>query len=97
VYYKIRNFGDPEPFSAKPWFLMTQETPTNQYSDDESDPIEYEYRVSSNTQAVSYTSGSTTYDSFNQFAIKIVMTAESTTVIPTIYDMRAIALAPYGI
>jgi hypothetical protein len=97
IYYKIRNFADPEPFTAKPWVLMSQQTPTNQYSDDESDPIEYEYRASANSQSVTYTAGSTTYDSFNQFAIKIVMTSQTTTLIPTVYNMRAIALAPYGI
>lgn len=97
VYYKIRNFSDPEPFTAKPWTLMTQETPTNQFSDDEADPIEYQYHASANSQSVTYTSGSTTYDSFNQFAIKIVLAAQTTTLIPTVYNMRAIALAPYGI
>lgn len=97
VYYKIRNLSDPEPFTAKPWSLMSQTTPLNQYSDDENDPIEYEYHASSNSQSVSYTSGSTTYDSFNQFAIKIVLASQTTTVIPVAYDMRAIALAPYGI
>jgi hypothetical protein len=97
VYYKIRNLSDPEPFTAKPWSLMTQVTPTNQYSDDENDPIEYEYHASANSQSVTYTSGSTTYDSFNQFAIKIVLTSQTTTVIPVAFDMRAIALAPYGI
>lgn len=99
VYYKIRNFGDPEPFALKRWSLMSQTTPANQLSDDREDLIEYEYRASSNTlaQSVSYTSGGTTYDSFNQFAIKIVLASSSTTTIPTVYDMRAIALAAYGV
>lgn len=96
VYHKIRNFDDPEPFSAKNWRLMSQITPANQFSSDEEDLIEYEFRASPNTSVVSYTSGPTTYSSFNQFAIKIVMASSSTTTHPVVYDMRTIALASFG-
>lgn len=97
LYYKIRNFDDPEPFSAKSWRLMSQFTPANQFSDDETDLIEYEFRASPNTSVATYTSGSTTYSTFNQFAIKIVLTSATTTVHPVVYDMRAIALASFGV
>lgn len=96
LYYKIRNFADPEPFSAKPWVLMTQATPTNLFSDSKDDLIEYEYRASMNTAAISYTTGQTTYDRFNQFAVKIVARAQSTNILPIAYDFRAIALPPSG-
>jgi hypothetical protein len=98
LYYKIKNLADPEPFDDKSWTLMTQKTPSTLYSDNQGDFIEYEYRGSSSTvgnQSITYTSGSTTYDRFNQFAIKIVLRSSTTTVVPTVYDLRAIALAPY--
>lgn len=97
LYYKIRNFMDPEPFTAKPWVLMSQKTPSTLYSDDDTDPIEYEYRASSNSASVQYSTGTTTYDRFNQFAVKIVLRASSTTLTPIVYDLRAIALPPSGI
>lgn len=97
LYYKIRNFMDPEPFTAKPWVLMSQKTPVTLFSDDETDPIEYEYRASSNSASVQYSTGTTTYDRFNQFAIKIVLRSATTTLIPMVYDLRAIALPPSGI
>ena len=42
--------------------------------------------------SVSYTSGSTAYNSFRTFAIKIVMSGSSTVDVPKIRDFRAIAL-----
>jgi hypothetical protein len=42
--------------------------------------------------AVSYTSGSTSYHSFRTFAIKIVMSGTSTVDVPKIRDFRSIAL-----
>jgi len=97
LYYKIRNSLDPEPFAAKNWTLMSQKTSATLFSDDDTDPVEYEYRASSNTASVQYTTGTTTYDRFNQFAIKIVLRASSTTVTPFVFDLRAIALPPSGI
>jgi hypothetical protein len=99
LYYKVKNLADPEPFENKSWTLMTQKTPSTLFSDDVSDFIEYEYRGSSSsseTESISYTSGNATYDRFNQFAIKIVLRAAKTTVVPIVYDLRAIALAPYS-
>ena len=98
VYYKVKNLADPDPFESKPWTLMSQKTPSSLFSDDISDYIEYEYRGSASgasAESISYTSGSATYDRFNQFAIKIVLRTTNTTVVPVVYDLRAIALAPY--
>lgn len=99
LYYKVKNLADPDPFDSKPWVLMTQKTSSTLFSEDKGDAIEYEYRgaeATSTSQSITYTSGSTTYDRFNQFAIKIVLRSSSTTVVPVVYDLRAIALAPYS-
>ncbi len=97
LYYKIRNFNDPESFNQKPWTIMPQSTPGNLFSDDKADLLEYEYRASLNTASISYTSGSTTYDKFNQFAIKIVPRTTTSTLLPICYDLRAIALPSSGV
>ncbi len=41
---------------------------------------------------VLYTSGSTAYTTFRTFAIKIVMTSESPSVVPRVRDFRSIAI-----
>jgi hypothetical protein len=96
LYYKIRNLSDPETFTQKTWVPMQQKTSTSVYSEDPKDFVEYEYSAGANTAWVAYTSGTTTYDRFQQFAIKIVLRSSSTTVIPVAYDLRAIALPPSG-
>ena len=40
-----------------------------------------------------YVSGTVTYDSFKTFAVKIVMISPTTTSVPLIKDLQAIALA----
>jgi hypothetical protein len=90
VYYKIRNSLDPVPFEKQPYVMMNQQTPSTVKSLNENDTIEYEFRPTSN--AIVYTSGTNTYRSFNQYAIKIVLLSDSTVKYPVAYDMRAIAL-----
>jgi hypothetical protein len=92
VYYKILNADDPDDFDTKSYSLMQQYTPSVATSTNYNDYIEYEYRPSLNTDAVYYTSGSTSYDSFKYFAIKVVMSSSDTTLIPKVRDMRVIAL-----
>jgi len=92
VYYKILNADDPDDFDTKSYSLMQQYTPSVATSTNYNDYIEYEYRPSLNTDAVYYTSGSTSYDSFKYFAIKVVMSTSDTTLIPKVRDMRVIAL-----
>ena len=93
VYYKILSQFDPAKYDDKFWTLMGETTNTNTVSrgDDESDYLELEY--STTTANTNYTVGSVTYDSFKTFAIKIVMTSNSTSRVPLIKDLRAIALA----
>ena len=72
---------------------MGETTNSNSVSrtDADSDYLELEY--STTTADASYIKGSVTYDSFKTFAIKIVMTSNTTTRVPLIKDLRAIALA----
>lgn len=93
VYYKVRNSLDPEKFEAKRWVLMKQNTPTYAFSSSFSDTIEYDYVPDTGlVEAITYTSQGTTYNSFNQYAIKIVLLSDNTVKFPIVYDMRAIAL-----
>lgn len=96
VYYKIRNSLDPDPFDVRPWVLMEQYTGSNVYSASRSyvDTREFEYRPFEDPDPISYITrdGNGTYDTFNQYAIKINILSADTTNYPILYDMRAIAM-----
>lgn len=91
VYYKVLATGDPQRFDDKTWTLMTlkpgQET---LYSTGVSSFREYEYRTENST--ASYTYGSTTFDRFHSFAIKVVLRSTNTTIVPRVRNLRVIAL-----
>ena len=90
VYYRVHNSEDPTSFEDRPYIIMTQETDANRISASETDINEYVFRSSANN--VAYTSGSIRYDKFKTFAIKIVLGSASTSVIPKVKDMKAVAL-----
>ena len=90
VYYRVHNADDPDDFEVKPYVLMTQETDANRISANESNIHEYQFK--SPNDAITYTSNSVTYDKFKTFAIKIVLGSSSSSVIPKIKDLKAIAL-----
>ena len=91
LYYKVLSQFDADTFDNKSWTVMNETTNTNSVSSDINEFLELEFSpVGANTN---YTSSSVTYDSFKTFAIKIVMTSASTTKVPLIKDLRAIALA----
>ena len=90
VYYRVHNSEDPTNFEDRPYEIMTQETDINRISASESDVNEYVFRSSANN--VTYTSGSIRYDKFKTFAIKIVLGSASSSVIPKVKDMKAVAL-----
>lgn len=92
IYYKIKNALDPDTFDSKNYFLMNQRTSSSRFSLNSNDVIEYEYGIQSNSNSTTYTSGTTTYTTFNQFAIKIILTSTNTTVVPQVFNLRAIAL-----
>ena len=90
VYYRVHNSEDPTNFEERPYEIMTQETDVNRISASETDINEYVFRSSANN--VSYTSSNVTYDKFKTFAIKIVLGSASTSIIPKVKDMKAVAL-----
>jgi len=90
VYFRVWNAEDPGDFEDKPYVLMTQETDANLISANES--IINQYSFKSAGGSISYTSDGQTYDKFKTFSIKIVLASSSSTVIPKVKDMKAIAL-----
>jgi len=94
VYYKILNADDTDVIEDKEWQLMTQ-TSTVSYSLSKQNLIEYQCAPGVNNQPdnfISYTKETETYNSFNQFQIKFVMSTEDTSIIPFVTDIRALAL-----
>ena len=90
VYYRVHNADDSEDFETKPYVLMTQQTDSNKISANESDIHEYAFK--SPNDVITYTSNSVTYDKFKTFAIKIVLGSASSSIIPKVKDLKAIAL-----
>ena len=97
VYYKVLSRNDTSNFNDQNWVLMTEigEKP-NSFSLSRSDVREYLAAPGSNNQPdnqITYTSSSgTTFTSFSQFAIKIVMSTSDTTKAPVVNDLRVLAL-----
>ena len=92
VYYKVKSGEDSQPFDDKKWQLMSKVN--DNFSKDQNQVIELEYRPSLDVNKISYVENSVTYPlggKFKYYAIKIVMTAESPTVVPHVRNYRAIA------
>jgi hypothetical protein len=95
VYFKILSASDIELFEEKSWQLMTQLGNSNYVSLNDTDYRELTFAPGDNgipSNSVSYVSGDTSFSTFRTFAIKIVMSSQSTGIVPKIRDLRAIAL-----
>ena len=95
VYYKILSGSDADIFDDKSYQLMTQLGNPNFASTSRTDFRELAFAPGVSDTAnniVSYTSGSTAYNSFKTFAIKVVMASNETIDVPKVRDLRAIAL-----
>jgi hypothetical protein len=96
VYYKILSGEDEQKFDDGTWQIMTPISSTNRVSSTRTDLIEYVAAPGKDNIAnnnIVYTSSSgATYSTFNQFAIKVVMTTTDPTYVPFLTDIRAIAL-----
>ena len=95
VYYKLLSVSDPDVFDDKSWQLMTPLSNINFISNNQDDYREIAYAPGLNNSAnnsVTYASGTTGYNTFRTFAIKLVLTGTSTTDVPKVRDFRAIAL-----
>lgn len=92
VYYKVKSGSDGDNFESKNWKLMNKVL--DNYSADQSQVIELEYRPDLQKNILSYIENGVVYPlggTFKYFAVKIVMTAADTTVVPTVVNFRAIA------
>jgi hypothetical protein len=97
VFYRVQNKNDSQTFENGSWQLMTYVNNTgNGYSTSRTDTMEFEAAPGTNGIAngqISYTSTTgTVYTTFNQFAIKIVLTTNDNTSVPFLTDIRALAL-----
>jgi hypothetical protein len=97
VYYKILNKNDTQVFENGNWQLMTKiNSSDSKFSQSRDEVIEYSFAPGTGGVEqgyVSYTGASgQVYNSFNQFAIKIVMTSSDHTYTPFVDDIRVIAL-----
>lgn len=99
VYYKILNSLDTATFESGNWQLMTTIGNPNTYSTSRTDLYEYEaapgiFASNLPDNSISYTSSLTgqTYNSFIQFAIKVVLATNDNTNVPFLTDIRALAL-----
>jgi len=95
VYAKLLNDTDATAFDLRPWLLLTENAPLNTQGFKE-----YYYTIPTGNTTTSggglsgggvYTY-STNYSTFKTFAVKIVLLSGSTSHVPIIRDMRAIAL-----
>jgi hypothetical protein len=99
VYYKPLSGSDPDVFDDKNYQLMGQLGNSNFFSTGENDFRELVFAPGNTDLAnnsISYTSGSTAYNTFKTFSIKIVLSGSNTTDVPKVRDLRAIAL-PSGV
>ena len=93
VFYKILSGTDSTSFDDRPYEKLVCINPTSSPSIDEVTYREYEYRPSAILNAITYigTNG-VTYDTFKTFAIKIVMTSTDPAIVPSVKDLRIIAI-----
>lgn len=98
VYGKFLNDTDATAFDDRPWLLMTETAPLNTQGFKE-----YYYTIPTVTSPVTAPAGglssstgvytySTNYSTFKTFAVKIVLLSSSTSSVPIVRDMRAIAM-----
>jgi hypothetical protein len=95
VYVKMLSGSDSDIFDDKQWQLLTQLGNANFVSNNNRDYRELLFAPGTNGVAdnsISYTSGTTVYNTFRTFAVKIVMAGESSVDVPKIRDLRVIAL-----
>ena len=101
VYYKILNNNDTAQLNDQNWVLMTNvgESP-NAFSLNREDIREYVAAPGVGGQAnnqIAYTSTSgSTFTTFSQFAIKLVLSTSDTAKTPIVHDLRVLAL-PSGV
>jgi hypothetical protein len=95
VYYKLLSNSDVDDFDDKNYQLMTEIGNGNFVSLSDNDYRELVFAPGISgaaNNAVTYTTDTSSFNSFKTFAIKIVMSGTNTTDVPKVRDVRAIAL-----
>ena len=97
VYYKILSRNDTQTFESGIWQLMTKTSSSdNLYSQFRTDINDYTFAPGTtgvDQGFISYTSlNGQKYNSFSQFAIKVVLTTTDKTAVPVVNSLQAIAL-----
>ena len=103
VYAKVRSASDDLSFDDHNWQLMARgRADSTQIAGDRGDTRELTFRGTGDddTYPFSYVTVTDTavegsgerYTTFNEFAIKIVMSSQDSRYVPVVYDMRAIAV-----
>lgn len=97
VYYKILNRNDTQDFGDGNWQLMTMtNSGSSVYSSTRDDMFEYSFAPGTSGTDQGYVAYVSTngqvYNTFSQFAIKVVLTTTDNTYVPFLTDIRAIAL-----
>jgi hypothetical protein len=92
----VQNRNDSQTFENGAWQLLTYVNNSGGFSTSRGNTIEFEAAPGINGVAnnqLTYTSTTgTTYTSFNQFAIKVVLTTADNTTVPYLTDIRVLAL-----
>ena len=95
VYYKILSRSDSDTFDTKNYQLMTEIGNNNFVSLTNNDYRELVFApgiLGAANNSVTYTTDTSSFNSFKTFSIKIVMIGTDTTNVPKVRDVRAIAL-----
>lgn len=93
VYFKVLSAQDSDPFVTKTWQRMS--VINNYTSPDQTTTVPLEYRFSLRRGVINYFDGERALPlggQFKYFAIKIRLTAEDPTVIPSVESLRVIAV-----
>jgi len=101
VFYRVLNTNDSQRFENGSWQLMTYINNSNQYSQSITDLINFQLAPGINGVAnnfVKYTSttSGSIYNTFNQFAFKVIMTTDDNTKVPQLTNLSIVA-TPAGV
>ncbi len=91
VYYKVASTSDSVIFDDRNWYLMKQVTPEYVVSEYNNDYREYVFGTDPQFRGVELVHNNTLVD-FNVYAIKIVLSSNSSVKVPKARNLRAIAL-----
>jgi len=89
VFVKVLAADDVSAFTTKPWILVPNIDSVTKNSSSYTDFIEQNYFLNN----ITYTSNGVIHNSFQTFAVKVVMYSGATEIVPQIKKFRAIAIS----